>query len=107
MPFLQGELKVCRHCHRIHRRDPVHDFVTVEVINDGITGLHRMQDTIGLWSVEERLQLHEMMAAAARIETIKSDGVFPAVSQRLPIGKVHRDDFTIIPATFCFHFEAQ
>ena len=60
----------------------MNDFVTLEVTNQRITRLYRMQDAVGLRPLEQRAQLHEMMAAAARIETIKRDGVFSAAIQR-------------------------
>jgi len=79
--------------------------VTLEVTNERITGLHRMQDTIGLRPLEKRAQFHEMMAAAACIETVKRNDVFLVAIQRLPVSQGHRDDFTVVAATFCFHFE--
>ena len=84
------------------------DFVTLEVTDERIAGLHRMQDAIGLRRLEQRAQFHEMMAAAACIETVKRDDVFLAAIERLV--QLARAIETILrssPRPSVFTFEAE
>ena len=85
----------------------MHDFVTLEVTDERVARLHRMQDAIGLRPLEKRAQFHKMMAAAACIETVKRDDIFLVAIQRLPIGRVIETILRVVAVTFCFHFEAK
>ena len=79
----------------------------LEVTNERIAGLHRMQNTIRLRPLEKRAQFHEVMAAAACIETVKRDDVFLVAIQRFSVSPGHRDDFTVVAVTFCFHLKTK
>src|SRR5438445_5546541 len=67
------------------RPNPMHDLMAPEVIDHGVARLHRMKDTSGGRSFEQSAQLHEAMAAAARIESVKSDDVAYFALKRLTI----------------------
>src|SRR5581483_12269571 len=90
---------LCGDCQRVHRGQPMDDFVALEVPNERITRLHRVKGTVGFRSLEERPQFHKMMAATAGIEAVKRDDVFLVAIQRLPVDESHRDDPAAAAAT--------
>src|SRR5437773_7459165 len=95
-PFCKGNPQnLCRACKWTYRRNSTHDFMSLKITNQRISGLHRMQSAMGLRALEKHAQFHEVVAATARVEAVERNDVFLVAIQRFPVGQSHRDDFTL------------
>src|SRR5215468_1185452 len=92
---------------RAHLGNSAHDFMPPKIIDECITCLHRMQNTIRLGSAEKRPQFHKMMAAAASVETVNGNNILLATFQRASVWKCDRNNSAIGTTTLHFQLYAQ
>src|SRR5436190_19137041 len=97
LPFCKGNSQnLCRTCKWTYGRNSTHDLMSLEITNERISGLHRMQDATGLRALEKRAQFHEMVPATARIETVERNAVFLVAFHRFSLVQRYCDYFTSV-----------
>ena len=72
---------------RRYRGNPLHNLVPPEIIDDRVARLHGVQNAIRLRFVKQLSQFHDMMATAARVETVDRDYISLIALQRASIWK--------------------